>query len=287
MNLRRAVFRAINGALGVVGLSLSKAELDFDARLEDPRLLQRIFDELGGMADVWFSAQNIVRPVEAFDAAAIVGDLYKAYVTSEFRVRFGGSRFNNLAWLCLMARALQPSLVIDSGTYMGASAWALKFGWPRTRLYSFDVDMTRLRTRVPGVEYIESDWTSFDFSKEDVHSGFCYFDDHVDQARRVIEAAERGFPIAVFDDDFPITSFAAMAQRGTALPKVEFVLDEELRKFQEVTWSEAGVRYSWPVDVDHLDRAKAVIAATERLPNTSLVTGIHQTPYRVVALRRG
>jgi hypothetical protein len=78
-----------------------------------------------------------------------------------------------------------------------------------------------------------------------------------------------------------------MAQRGTALPKVEFVLDEELRKFQEVTWSEAGVRYSWPVDVDHLDRAKAVIAATERLPNTSLVTGIHQTPYRVVALRRG
>jgi hypothetical protein len=284
VNARR-VFRAIQRALGIAGLSISRAELDFEARLEDPRLLQRIFDELGKTAEGWFSAQTIVRPVAPFDTAAIVGDLYRAYLTSEFRVAFGGSRFNNLAWLCLIARALQPRIIVDSGTFRGASAWALKFGWPQARLYSFDIDMTRLRTRVPDVEYIEADWTSFDFSGEDLHNAFCYFDDHVDQARRLIEAGERGFPIAIFDDDFPITSFAAMACQGAALPKIEFVLDEELRKFREVTWSEADVRYTWPVDGAHLDRARALITATERLPNTSLVTGIHQTPYRIAALR--
>jgi hypothetical protein len=30
---------------------------------------------------------------------------------------------------------------------------------------------------------------------------------------------------------------------------------------------------------------KSRIAATERLPNTSLLTGIHQTPYRLVLVR--
>jgi len=132
-------------------------------------------------------------------------------------------------------------------------------------------------------EIDEQDWADQPF-REDRSRGLCYFDDHVDQAARLEQAAAKGFPLAIFDDDFPVTSFAEMAHDGAALPKIEFVLDEALRNQSEISWISRGRRRTWPVDHAALDRARKLIAASERLPNTSLVTGIHQTPYRIVRL---
>jgi hypothetical protein len=64
------------------------------------------------------------------------------------------------------------------------------------------------------------------------------------------------------------------------------VLDDRLRRDKQLCWSEKGVQYVWQVDSAYLDMAKSVIAATDRLPDTSLTTGIQQTPYRIVTLRK-
>jgi hypothetical protein len=137
---------------------------------------------------------------------------------------------------------------------------------------------SRLKLKVPTVNYIQSDWMGIDLSSCDPSRGLCYFDDHIDQAKRLIEAGSRHIPTAIFDDDFPVTAFAPMAHEGQSLPKVEFVLDVRLREEQEIRWLDRGVQYSWRSDGVYLDRAKSVIKSTERLPNTSLITGIHQTP---------
>jgi hypothetical protein len=227
--------------------------------------------------------QEIFPVRNRFASAEILGEFYQEFLERPFREPGGGSRFNNLAWLYLIARAMQPSLVIDSGTFRGASAWA--FSLAGVPVYSFDVDLSRLAHRAEGVLYTQSDWTAFNWEDKDLSHALVYFDDHLDQVRRLMEAARRGVPVAVFDDDFPLTSFAAMANRGNALPKIEFVLDDDLRQFREISWLERGKRSVFPVDVPYLDQARSMIIHTERLPETSHITGIQQTPYRLVRVK--
>lgn len=282
MGLQRQLGRAANRLLNPYGYSLQKTGSDFDSRVENRAALDRMFRELADAAEHWLGAQTLFehRP---FPAKEGVAEFYEAYIASPYRQPYGGSRFNNLVWLYLIARSYRPTIIVDSGTYQGASAWALSQGAPAgTPLYSFDIDLSQLKGKVDAT-YMECDWLGHDFT-EDRSRGLCYFDDHVDQARRLIEARDKGFPLAIFDDDFPVTSFAQMAHDGRALPKVEMVLDEQLRGEATLRWSSGGRLHSWDVDAAYLDRARQTIAATDRLPNTSLVTGIHQTPYRVVKL---
>ncbi len=283
--MKAAAYRAANRALARFGFKLERIEDDFDAFVEHPDLQRRIFCELGSVADEWLATQNLFTVRSRFKGADAVQAFFNSYIRAPFREKGGGSRFNNADWLYLIAKAMEPTIIIDSGTYRGASAWALGLGAPAAKLFSFDIDLSRLAVRVEGATYREHDWTAYQWDGIDLSRSLIYFDDHLDQARRLLESAERRVSLAIFDDDFPVTSFAPVALKGKSLPKVEFLLDDELRRFTEVAWTERGVRRSFPVDLPYWDRARACIAGTDRLPNTSLVTGIHQTPYRIVKVR--
>ena len=281
MGLARTAYRGTNFLLGKLGLELLPLARDYDARLESPWALEAMFRRLGGEIEAWLGRQTLF-VAQPFDVADGIATLYAGYLDSPFRGKGGGSRFNNLAWLYAIARAYRPTIMIDSGTYLGASAWALRQG-SDAPLYSFDIDMSRIAQKVDAT-YIEADWTTHRFDGEDLSRSICYFDDHVDQAKRLLEAKAAGCRLALFDDDFPITGCVEMAHGGFALPKVEFVLDETLRGQASLDWFDGRRRQSWPIDAAYLDAARATIAATERLPNTSVITGIHQTPYRLVKL---
>lgn len=282
-NIRHVAFRSANAMLQNVGLRILRKTDDFDCRVIDPWLVDRMISNLAAAANEFLGTQSLFS-AKITNLLDDISYFYEQYLVSSFRDQLGGSRFNNLLWLYLITKSYAPTVIVDSGTYRGASAWAMSLGAPQTKLYSFDIDLSQLRQRV-NAEYIEADWRSRRFT-DDLSRGLCYFDDHVDQARRLLEAAEVGFPLAIFDDDFPITSFAEMAHDGASLPKIEFVLDEALRHQTRVEWISRGKLKSWIVDRDYLDRARAVIEDTARLPDTSLITGIQQTPYRLVKLRR-
>jgi hypothetical protein len=111
-----------------------------------------------------------------------------------------------------------------------------------------------------------------------------YFDDHLDQVMRLQQAVERKVGLAIFDDDFPVTSYFAMAPGPQVLPKIEFVLDEGLTDGMVLRWRSGGREQSWQVDRSYLDSVKPHILNTDRIPNTSHITGIHQTPYRLVSI---
>lgn len=280
MGLKRIAFRSSNNFLRRFGLRLSVITEGFDARLDQPAQLRRIFSAFGEIADAWLERQKIFPVKNRFQTAEVLGEFYEEFLKRPFREPGGGSRFNNLAWLYVIARAMQPSFVIDSGTYRGASAWA--FSRAGVAVYSFDIDLSQLAYRSPSVVYTQSDWTSFDWAGKDLANALIYFDDHLDQVRRLREASKRGIPVSIFDDDFPITSFAPMANGGNALPKIEFVLDDDLRQYRDISWLDRGKRQVFPLDHAYLDQARAIIADAERLPETSHITGIQQTPYRLV-----
>jgi hypothetical protein len=279
----RNVFHLLNHSLAKVGLHISRINPDLDARLVGARWESFLFKSFATEISVWLASQTLLPAVAPFDIESEVAGFYRDYVESPFRQPFGGSRLNNLLWLDLLAKACAPDLIVDSGTYQGASAWALARGAPHARVLSFDIDQSNIRWRSDRVEFYGQDWTAIDLDLSGKTS-LAYFDDHVDQARRLLEAADKGMTLAVFDDDFAVTSFPAMAHDGTSLPKVEFVLDDGLVDGEEITWISKGVVRRWRVDRDYLDRARRTIGATERLPGLSLITGIHQTPYRVVRL---
>jgi hypothetical protein len=286
MRIVTLAYRTINRALEQVGLEIRPIQWDFDARLDSPRLLARMHKALAESVSTYLAHQAVFQSVIEFDVEGTISDLYSAYLESPFRHAGGGSRFNNLVWLHVLAKAYAPTVVIDSGTYHGASAWALAQAVPGISVHSFDIDQSRLKLHAKHVRYHEFDWTEFDQSQLDMGKGFCYFDDHVDQARRLLEAAERGYQFVVFDDDFPVSSFAPMAHGGIALPKIEFVLDNMLASEREVSWTVGRRRYVWPIDHSKLERARTLIWKTDRLPDTSSITGIQQTPYRIVALKK-
>lgn len=282
MGLRRTVLHGCNAVLRKFNLELHAIGNDFDARLDQPSQVQRIFSAMGKIADDWFAEQKLFSVRCRFDSAQALSQFYEAFLNSPFRTRQGGSRFNNLAWLYLLARAIQPDFVIDSGTFRGASAWA--FSSAGAKVYSFDIDLSHLALKADNVVYSRCDWTQFDWKKFDASNALIYFDDHLDQVQRLIEASQKGIPLAIFDDDLPLTSVPLMAGGGKALPKIEFVLDEELRKYQDISWIDRGRRFVFPLDHSRLARARSLIAATERLPDTSMITAIQQIPYRVVRI---
>jgi hypothetical protein len=285
MSAKGRLLRLVNSAAAFSGFEIRKVELDFAHRLESGPQLQRLHRDLATQLAKYLKSQNVVDIDLSFDLEASVASFYHQYLKSPFRYTLGGSRYNNLLWLYVFAKAYRPTTIIDSGTYWGASAWALSLGAPDIPIHSFDIDLSQLKLRATGVTYHEKDWTAFDHASLNLSRGMVYFDDHVDQANRLIEASQRRYPFAIFDDDVPVTSFAPFAREGHALPKVEFVLDDDLRRQADMAWVSHGKRYVWKIDHAKLERARAVISATDRVANTSAITGVWQTAYRIVALR--
>jgi hypothetical protein len=281
--LRRVLGRVANRVLKPLRLELAILTNDFDARLVSQRHLDRMFREIGRISGQWLSGQDFVR--RAFDTEIEVRDFFADYLRSPFRGQHGGSRFGNLLWLNLLAKAQNPDVIVDSGTFKGASAWSLARGAPEARIRSYDLDLSQLICRVSRVEYLEHDWFSDDPTKLEGDVRLFYFDDHIDQGRRLIEAVERDCDLAVFDDDFSLLSFVTMAHGGAALPKISFILDDALEDGELIEWIVGGKQYAWRVNRRDLDRLRSLIANTDRLPDISALVGIGQLPYRVVALK--
>jgi hypothetical protein len=236
------------------------------------------------VAEGWLSKQSVFPDLEPFDVRHQVRAFYDAYLAGPFRTPVGGSRLNKLLWLALLAKALRPTLIVDSGTFTGGSAWAMSLGAPDTKLLSFDIDLSRLRLRQPNCEYFECDWSKPDLANFDLSRSLCFFDDHIDQVKRVLEAKQRNISFAIFDDDLPITCFASMAPSLAQLPKLEFVDDPLLEHGDLVEWTWNGAPRRWIVDKDYLAKGRAAIKAADRVPDFGSITGIRQLGFKVVAL---
>jgi hypothetical protein len=263
---------------------LAPIPLDFSNRLISAKHVDGMLTRVADVIEGWLSRQSIFPQLISFDVRQEVRDFYAAYLSSPFRAAAGGSRFNKILWLAILAKSLRPTLIIDSGTYTGGSAWALSLGAPSATILSFDIDLSQLRLRQPNCEYFQCDWSTHDLAGFDLSQSLCYFDDHVDQIRRVLEAKERNIPFAIFDDDLPISCFVNMAPSPARLPKLEFIDDPLLEHGEVVEWIWNGATRRWIVDKRYLAKGRAAIKAADRLPDLGTITGIRVLSPKVVAL---
>ncbi|HYP57698.1 MAG TPA: hypothetical protein VEQ35_05370 [Beijerinckia sp.] len=242
-----------------------------------------MFRTIGETASNYLSSQTVFKINNHFDVEKEVRRFYEAYLDTPFRAAVGGGRFGNLLWLDLIAKSIQPDVIVDSGTHMGGSAWALSQGAPDARIFSFDIDLTRLALKAENVQYVEQDWASFDFDKIPRQTSICLFDEMLDHGKRLSEAAARKFQLAIFSDDFAVFDFR-MLHGGRALPKISYLLDKSLEDGEVIEWVAQGTKYSWKVDRARLDQLATLIGAIDRLPNLVAPLGIEQLPYRIIAI---
>ncbi len=181
----------------------------------------------------------------------------------------GGSGYSDCFWLYTGARLLNPRLIVESGVYKGATSWLLREACPDARIYAFDVDLGQRVYRDDSIRYHEGDWTEIAIPEVESEASLCLFDDHVNQARRVREAYERGFRRLLFDDDLPAETLYATGR--PPVPTISMLFDDALQPGERIEWVHHGKRYHYVFDPAETFAARDLIASRHRTPDLTPV----------------
>jgi hypothetical protein len=274
----------VNRVLARGGVGLEPLSRDLDNHFLDPGSLARMCESLAERITLFLENDCIFPVKKPYVTSGDIREFYDQYSASPYRVAHGGSRFPNLLWLHVLRKAMAAEHVIDSGTFIGGSAWALSFGPDRPRVDSFDITLALLRRREANVTYHSQDWMSAELGGRLDDRTLCYFDDHIDQLKRVREAHSRGLRHAIFDDDVAATAVPDRVKADFALPKISFMFDDLLIDGEEIAWLHRGRRNRFRIDRPYLDETRKLIESHQRLPGLADITGIDHLPYRLVKL---
>ncbi len=177
----------------------------------------------------------------------------------------GGSGYSDCFWIYAAARLLAPRLIVESGVYKGQVSWLLRRACPEARIHCFDVDLGQRVYRDGSLDYHEGDWTEVALAGVEPESSLCLFDDHVNHARRVREAHERGFRTLLFDDD--LTADTLYATGCPPVPTIAMLFDETLRPGERIEWLRHGKPRHYVFDPVDTFGARDLIATRHVTPD--------------------
>jgi hypothetical protein len=60
---------------------------------------------------------------------------------------------NGTIWLFLLARKLNPKIIVESGVYRGSSLFTLRHAAPHAKMFAFDLNFSLLLSKLDGVDY--------------------------------------------------------------------------------------------------------------------------------------
>jgi hypothetical protein len=204
-----------------------------------------------------------------------IAEFRSIYLSSPIANNHGGANYATGLALFLIARHLNPSLIVESGVLRGMSSMLLRAAVPNAEIHAFDLNFSLLH-RSENVEYHQCDWTTVDIKANS--SALGYFDDHVNQARRVIEAHGRGFCRLVLDDSW--TWGAISGCGGVPLPSIDMLMSDDLKLGDKIEWVEAGQVWTYTHDDEHAElcaSARKLIKAAYDVPSLYRQTGVAPT----------
>ena len=183
----------------------------------------------------------------------------------------GGGGFSAAVLLWTIARASDPALVVESGTFRGFTTWVLRQAAPQARQYAFDISFAERQRLEDGVSYHEHDWMDLPLDCPAQTPALIYFDDHVDQWRRIREAAARGFRYLIFDDSLPST---ALHNDGwAAAPTVDMLFETNIDDGEEIRWRTECGPFSCRYDATQAAATRALIRHHVRPPDLRFIFG--------------
>jgi hypothetical protein len=250
------------------------------------------------------------RPDEAF--ARFKKALESAY--QQGLIGRGGVPERNFLSLWLVANLMQPGLYVESGVFKGASLFAVASTSKAQKIVGFDPNPSAWRARLDGHDVV-LERHQHDFSEHSFDavpkSSLAYFDDHINSAKRILEAKEKGFRYLIFDDSCGLTGTSERV--WPSLPSLFFIMNHErLREGDFLAWPKETQREITKLDgrltfrhrkrsvqhrfeitrevIDLCRSARAVVAKCEKMPDLSdfIVTrhsiGVHDVTQHFVVL---
>jgi hypothetical protein len=247
------------------------AASDYASYMVTPKYVRRLREELVDVAHPFLA--DLLVDVQRPRIAALVDEFFETYPTRPVGENVGGSRFHNCFWLHLVLRSLDPALIVESGVWKGQTSWLFREACPAATIHSFDVTFRNLVHRDPSITYHEHDWGGFHFDAVDPARSLCFFDDHIDQAKRVREAHAKGFRTLLFDDNSPVHRIYSFGY--PAAPTIDMLFDQNLEPGEVIEWTWKGEPRRWVYDAEEARAARALIARYEVFPDVSALTNYH------------
>jgi hypothetical protein len=170
-------------------------------------------------------------------------DFIEIYPGRPLENNIGGTGLVPNYWLFVLTKWLEPGLIVESGVWKGQSSWLLRQARPSAEIHAFDINLKSLQYKDKTISYHEYDWINSDIRNKKPDEGLVFFDDHVNQAKRVREAYNRGFKWLIFDDNVPADQIYKIGV--PALPSIDMLFDAHLKEGDMIEWELKGKKYSY------------------------------------------
>lgn len=280
MSWKARVRRTVNDRLEPAGFTLRRFQPEILVRaMQSPAVRERqvlAFREV--MTDALAALPKLAVPTE-FEIEAFATALPTCPVYQDT----GGSGFSAAMLLWTIAKSVRAQLVVESGVFRGFTTWVLRQAGPPVRQYAFDISFAERKRVEQQVTYYETDWMNVPIDVPNREHTLIYFDDHVDQWRRVREAAERGFRYLVFDDSLPST---ALHNDGmAAVPTIDMLFEDHLTDGEEILWRTECGEFCYRHDSAQAAATSKLVEARVRLPDLHFVFGYAPGNLTLVVLR--
>lgn len=135
---------------------------------------------------------------------------------------------------------------------------------PLAEMHAFDIDLSRLVYNDESIQYHEHDWSEHDFGNVRDRSTLVFFDDHINQMRRIEESSERGFDTLIFDDNLPV--YHIYREIGAIVPTVDMIFDDDLEDGDEIEWLHYNRSHKAYVDLAAWGSARAKVRNYANFP---------------------
>jgi hypothetical protein len=154
----------------------------------------------------------------------------------------GVTNDTTLIWLYALTKFIDPEIIVESGVYLGKSLWMLRQAAPNAEIHAYDISLKQLRFTDDTIHLHEDDWQT-DEKIIGTPRSLCYFDDHINNCQRMMEAHARRFTNLIFDDS-PCT-MNLKHFRYPGVPTAQMLLDDWLQDGDKFIWDYKGTQVEY------------------------------------------
>ena len=217
------------------------------------------------------------------DVHDIIDEFFDSFAEKHWNKSFplhGSTSFGGLFSLYFVTKKVAPRVVIESGVFVGASLHALRNAAPGAKIFAYDLDFGPLQYRDDSITYVNSDWMEDENCDGD--GGLVFFDDHINNATRLVQARQRGLRYAIFDDAPEMGEINSYRYPGA--PTIPMIQDPEMPDFS-IAWHHGDNMLQYVHDSHSCRLARATIDKAIRLPRLNCL-GLAVGHKWLVRLRR-
>lgn len=238
----------------------------------DEKIANALID-FGRLIGVEFEKLKIIDDIKNYD---------KVFKDKPISDLIGGMGYNNGLILYILFSHYQPKVIVESGVWRGFTTYLIdKATFDNSKIYCFDIDLSKNEFHSSKASYYEHDITFFD----EIDLGtvdFAFFDDHVSIYERLKLCLKNKIQILVVDDDVSLTQVHTDGSPPVPTASMIYNYNDIPKKFD---WVSNGKTCS--LDISNLD-AEDIRNYYKYIPFPSLkeFTGYDNSSFTSILVRK-